>query len=130
LSSSPIEVVHVDGASYATSTSGAGLLFVSGQVALADGGSVVGRGDASKQAEFAFLALFNAVQDGGSSPERILKLGIFVVGTDNINAVRESRDRAFEPYDHRPASTLLVVPALVDSDLLVEVDCVALLEDA
>jgi enamine deaminase RidA (YjgF/YER057c/UK114 family) len=47
----------------------------------------------------------------------------FVVGADELRAVREVRARVLG--DHRPASTLVVVQALARPEFLIEIEAVA-----
>lgn len=99
------------------------VVYVSGQIACDREGNVIGKGSAGEQAEACFGNLRHALRAAGSDIDRVAKVCIFVTDAAIIPAVRAVRDRWLEGV--RPASTLVVVEALVDPDLLVEVDAIA-----
>jgi enamine deaminase RidA (YjgF/YER057c/UK114 family) len=104
-------------------TVGGGLVFVSGQVAWDAGGSVVGAGSVEEQAEFVFDNLERALRAAGSSLDRLTRICVYLVDDAHVAGFREVRDRRLTGI--RPASTLVIVAALVDTALLVEIDAIA-----
>jgi enamine deaminase RidA (YjgF/YER057c/UK114 family) len=110
---------------YSHSVQGAGLVFVSGQVALDAEGSVVGVGDMAAQARQAFRNLGAVLDAAGSSFTDLVKLTYFVRDVDAVASIRAARDE-FVDTASPPASTLVEVSRLVMPDLLIEIEAVAL----
>lgn len=104
-------------------------LHISGQVALDAAGHVVGKGDIGAQAEQVFANLKIALAAGGADFSKVFKLVTYVVNLtpDKLPPVRAARAKYFGdgPY---PASTLVGVTALVNPDLLLEVEAIAALD--
>ena len=103
---------------------------ISGQVALDAEGNVVGKGDIGKQAEQVFRNLEIALAEVGLGFPHVFKMVTYVVGLkpELLPPVRAARAKRFGdgPY---PASTLVGVTALVNPDLLIEVEVIAALDD-
>ncbi len=100
---------------------GTELLFVSGQVGAREDGSAPET--LAEQAELAFDNLLALLRAHGLAGEDIVKLSVFVVAGQDGRAVRDARLKALG--SHRPTSTTVYVPALVDPAWLVEVEAVA-----
>lgn len=111
------------GPAFSHVTVAGGLVFVSGQVATDATGSVVGTGSIEEQTEMVFANLQCALEAAGSSIDRLARISGYLTDTAHIAGFRLVRDRWLAGI--RPASTLVVVAALVDPDMLVEVDAVA-----
>jgi len=110
---------------YSHAVQGAGLLFVSGQVALDPEGSVVGVGDMAEQARQAFRNLGAVLDAAGCSFTDVLKLTYFVRDVEAVGSIRAARDE-FIDTACPPASTLVEVSRLFMPDLLIEIEAVAL----
>jgi enamine deaminase RidA (YjgF/YER057c/UK114 family) len=123
----PIDVPGLapSGAAWSQVTVAGDLVFVSGQVALDERGEVVGRGSPEKQAEQVFTNVQLAVEAAGSSMDRLVRVCVYLTDAAHIVPFRAVRDR--RAHGGRPASTLVIVSALVDPDLLVEMEAVATL---
>ena len=104
------------------------LLFVSGQVAFDEAGSLVGQGDFPAQAEQTMQNLQRVLQAGGASLQDVVKVTNFLVDPSDYAAFNEVRRRYF-PQDP-PASSTVIVKALAAPDLLVEVEAVAVAPQA
>ncbi len=104
---------------------GAGLAFISGQVALDHDRRLVGRGDAEAQAVQAFANLELALAEAGATLADVLRLNTYVTDTAFVAPFRTVRDRILPTP--QPASTLVVVAALADADWLIEIEAVAAL---
>jgi enamine deaminase RidA (YjgF/YER057c/UK114 family) len=100
-----------------------GLVLVSGQVAWDEHGEVVGRGSVEGQADRVFTNLELALQAAGSSLRRLARVTVYLTDAGHVAAFRAVRDRRLAGC--RPASTVVVVEALVDPALLVEIDAIA-----
>jgi enamine deaminase RidA (YjgF/YER057c/UK114 family) len=122
----PSTMATPSGYSYAVKKTGTPV-FISGQVALAADGSLVGEGDAAAQTEQAFQNLRTVVAACGGSMDDVVKITIFVTDPAFRPAVAAARQRHFEDGAY-PASTYLVVSALAVPQLLVEIEAVAMLD--
>src|SRR5258706_576361 len=90
---------------YSHAVQAAGLIFVSGQVALDGEGSVVGVGDVGEQARQAFRNLGAVLEAAGCSFADVLKLTYFIRDVEAVGLVRTARDE-FVDTGNPPASTL------------------------
>jgi enamine deaminase RidA (YjgF/YER057c/UK114 family) len=113
--------------SHAVSISGTGkLIHVSGQVSWDADGKVVGAGDMRAQSEQVFKNVTDVLRAAGASWDDVIKMNGYMVGVtpENVTAYREVRTRFLKP-GKLPASTLVGVTALVQPELLLEVECIA-----
>ncbi len=103
-------------------------MFVAGQVAEDEDGSVVGRDDFAAQARQVFSNLGRALAAAGASPDQVARLGIFVVALHEncLPAIEAARVALFG--DHRPVDTLLGVETLAHAGCLLEVDAIAVID--
>ncbi|QPF75145.1 RidA family protein [Roseateles sp. DAIF2] len=105
-----------------------GFLFVSGQAGVGDDGRIVGAsGDFDAQADQAFRNLRRALEAGGSSLRRVVKVTIFLTAmAENFPKIVELRRRWFSaPY---PADTIVEVKALYSPEAMIEIEAIALPE--
>ncbi len=98
-------------------------VFVSGQIASAPDGSIVGVGDPAAQCEQLMNNLETALAFVGLGLDAIAKVTVFVVGREHLAAIRAVRTRRFG--GHAPASSLVLVAGLAHEDALVEIEAVA-----
>ncbi len=99
------------------------LIYVSGQVAIDESGTLVGKGDAAKQAEQVFKNIHRILTDCGAAIGDIVKLNWYFRNMSDRAAIVAERDKFLG--SHRPASTAVEISRLVNEDWLIEVDCVA-----
>jgi 2-iminobutanoate/2-iminopropanoate deaminase len=100
---------------------GTELLFISGQVGVRPDGSTPST--IAQQADQVFCNIVALLQSHGLGPTDIVKLTTFMVFGQDGDAVRAARLKHLG--SHRPASTAVFVPALVDPAWYVEVEAVA-----
>lgn len=96
-------------------------IWLSGMVGMDKDGTVPE--DTVEQFRLAMATIDNCLRKAGGVPEQIVKVQVFLTDISeraNINIVRKEYFG-----DHRPASTLLEVSALVDPRLKVEIEAVA-----
>lgn len=103
--------------------SGTNLLFVSGQVGVRPDGSIPA--SLAEQAEQVFQNLRGCLAAHGAGMESVVKLTTYLVSGQDIQAMREIRLKHFGA--HRPASTAVFIPQLVNPALLLEVEAVAVM---
>ena len=99
-------------------------VYIAGQVAMAQDGSVVGKGDAEAQVRQIWRNLETAVRSAGGTLQSIVKTTTYVTNIEHAGAVRKVREELWGSSDP-PTSTLLVVSQLANPDYLVEIEAVA-----
>jgi 2-iminobutanoate/2-iminopropanoate deaminase len=95
---------------------------VSGQVALKDG-KVVGIGDAAVQARQCFDNIEAVLAEAGASLGNVVSLRCYLVDKSAYQGYAEVKSMLFK--DKSPASTTIIISALLVSDLLMEIESVA-----
>ncbi len=103
----------------------AGILHVSGQVALDSQGGLVGEGDPDAQAEQCMTNLEAVLAAAGGGLADVVKLTCFL--TDAATYPSYARAKAARFRIDPPAGTAVVVSALLDPRFLLEVEAVAVL---
>jgi reactive intermediate/imine deaminase len=97
-------------------------LWISGQLAVDQDGTLIGAGDATAQAEQVFRNLGLVLTRAGASFAQVVKVVVYLINIEQRVPINEVRRRHFG--DARPASTLVEVSALAMPGALVEVDAV------
>lgn len=98
-------------------------VFVSGQVAHDGSGKLVGAGDCGAQAGQCFKNVDAALKAAGATMDDVVKITAFLVNAADYDAYAAARLRAFPGA--APASSTVIVKALVRPELLVEVEALA-----
>jgi enamine deaminase RidA (YjgF/YER057c/UK114 family) len=126
----PLELSVPTNYSHVAVASAGRTVYVSGQIALDSTGRVVGAGDLRAQAVQAYENLKAALAAADASFADVIKLTTYVVGLtpERAQVVRDVRG-GYLPHGHKPASTMVGVASLVDPDLLIEVEAIAVLAD-
>ena len=101
-------------------------VFIAGQTASNEAGEVVGVDDPRAQVRQVMKNLTTAVESVGGKFEDIVKTTVYVVGEQNLEAVREERSK-FRP-ENPPTSTLLVISGLARPEFILEIEAVAYVE--
>lgn len=101
-------------------------IFVSGQVAADENGELVGIGDAGAQAAQCFSNVEAALTAAGASWDDVTKITCFLVNADDYSAYAEVRNGIFP--ENGPASSTVIVTALVRPEMLVEIEAFAVVE--
>jgi enamine deaminase RidA (YjgF/YER057c/UK114 family) len=102
------------------------ILYISGQVAVAPDGQLVGKGDIEAQARQVFANLLAVLRDQGAELDRIFKMTTLITHPSYLEPFRAARNEVLSaPF---PANTLHVVQALAGPDWLIEVEAIALLD--
>jgi 2-iminobutanoate/2-iminopropanoate deaminase len=116
--------VHAPGGAYSHSAvvpAGAELIFLSGQVGVRPDGSLPST--ISAQADQVFANISSLLAAHGLDASALVKLTMFVVAGQDIQAVRAARAKFLGA--HRPASTAVFVSQLVDPAWHVEIEAFA-----
>jgi enamine deaminase RidA (YjgF/YER057c/UK114 family) len=112
---------HLTFAGMSQGVRAAGLLAISGQVGLREDGTI--SEDPREQAEQAFLNLEAVLGLAGMGFRDITKLTCYLTDASYYDGFAEAKSRRFTTDP--PASTTVVVAALLDPRMLIEVEAIA-----
>ncbi|HXJ00146.1 MAG TPA: RidA family protein [Micropepsaceae bacterium] len=113
----PVPVGH-----YSQAVCHGDLVFVSGQLPVTPEGKVAANKSFEEQAQLALANLLAIVKAAGSSPERVLKVTVFLAGVEYWPKFNALYAEAFG--DAKPARSVVPVPAL-HHGCLIELEAVA-----
>ena len=100
---------------------------VTGTAAVGENGEVVGVGDAYAQTRRCLEIIEKALKDSGASIEDVVRTRIYVTDIAQWELVGRAHGDVFgEVY---PATTMVEVSALIDPDMLVEIEADAIVTD-
>jgi reactive intermediate/imine deaminase len=99
------------------------LIWVSGALGVAADGSVPD--DVGAQAELALASIDACLKAAGAGAANVVKVNVYLTDVNDRAAINPARQRYFG--EHRPASTLVGVTALVLPNAKVEIEATAVL---
>ena len=102
-------------------------IYTSGQVAYDETGNIVGGRDMGPQATQTFDNIRQVLAAAGAKMDDVVKITAFITDMSQYGAYAAARTAAFP--DNIPASSTVSVPVLVDPELMVEVEAVAIVDD-
>jgi enamine deaminase RidA (YjgF/YER057c/UK114 family) len=102
-------------------------IHVSGTTATDEAGDVVGVGDPAAQTRQAIANVERALVELDASLEDVVRTRMYVTDIDQWEAVGRAHGEVFG--DVKPASSMVEVSALVDPEMLVELEVVARVSD-
>jgi len=106
------------------SVTGGRTIYIAGQVALDQSGSIVGEGDFRAQAQQVFTNIQAALSAAGATFADVVKLNIYILDIKQLPVLREVRD-TFVNTAQPPASTLVEVRSLARDEFLIEIEAIA-----
>ena len=100
------------------------MIFASGQVARDVDGQLAGRGDIRAQTRKTLQNLQAVLAEAGATMDDVVKVTVFVTNlSEHFAAIHEIRAEFFT--SDYPASTLVEVSQLVDPEMLIEIEAIA-----
>ena len=96
-------------------------IWVSGAIGVAPDGSVPA--DVGQQAEIALASIDACLKAAGAGAQHVVKVNVYLTDVNDRAKINPARERYFG--EHRPASTLVGVTALVLPEAKVEIEATA-----
>ena len=103
------------------------IIAVSGTGPIADDGSTASPGDAYAQAKRCLEIIAKAIKDAGGKLENVFRTRMYITDASDQDNVGRAHGEYFSQI--KPASTMVVVKALVRDDWLVEIEADCYAED-
>ena len=101
-------------------------IVVTGTAPVGDDGEVVAPGDAYAQAQRCFVLIERALADLDARLEHIVRTRMFVTDISRWREFGRAHREVFG--DHPPATTMVEVRALIDPDMLIEIEADAIVD--
>lgn len=127
MTSQAINVPHLTFPGMSQAVRRGDVVVVSGQVALGPDG-LVGDGDAAAQAAQCFANLRAVLEAAGSSLASVARLTCFLTDAADYPAYAAAKAAALDGAE--PGGTCVVVSALLDPRMLIEIEAIAFADDA
>jgi enamine deaminase RidA (YjgF/YER057c/UK114 family) len=100
------------------------IIEIAGTTAVDEQGNVVGRGDPYRQTQFILSKIEKALIAAGASLKDVVRTRMFVTDIHQWGEIGRAHCEVFG--DIRPAATMVEVQALIDPELLVEIEATAI----
>jgi enamine deaminase RidA (YjgF/YER057c/UK114 family) len=110
---------------YAHVTKAGNMVFVAGQAAVGKDNQMVGVGDITAQAEEVFQQLQECLRAAGTDLSHVVKLNTFLTRPEDNRPVAAVRSKYLRE-GLCPASTMVIVARLARPEMLIEVECIAM----
>jgi enamine deaminase RidA (YjgF/YER057c/UK114 family) len=115
---------------YAHVTKAGNMVFVAGQAAVGKDNKMVGVGDITAQAEEVFQQLQQCLRAAGTDLSHVVKLNTFLTRPEDNRPVAAVRSKYLREVGLWPASTMVIVSRLARPEMLIEVECIAVVPDS
>jgi enamine deaminase RidA (YjgF/YER057c/UK114 family) len=101
------------------------MVFVAGTTAVDETGKIIGLNDPYRQAVFIYKKIDKALHEAGSSLKDVVRVRTFITDIARWKEVAKAQGEVFAEI--RPAATLVQVAALVEKELLAEIEVDAII---
>jgi len=92
-----------------------------------EGTELIGDGNAYEQARFVFRKIEKALHEAGATLRDVVRTRMYITTSNVTDDVLRAHGEVF--MDIRPVATLVVVSALIDDRLLVEIEVTAIIDE-
>ncbi len=92
-----------------------------------EGTELIGNGNAYEQARFVFRKIEKALHEAGATLRDVVRTRMYITTSNVTDDVLRAHGEVF--MDIRPVATLVVVSALIDDRLLVEIEVTAIIDE-
>jgi 2-iminobutanoate/2-iminopropanoate deaminase len=114
---------------YAQTCKAGNMLYVSGCVSWDAEGNIIGAGDMKAQVTQVYTDLKETLEANGVSLQNVIKETVFTTDMDALVANNDIRTRFYtEAESAPPAATWIGCSRLVDPEMLLEIECIALVD--
>ena|SRR6476620_5089526 len=103
------------------------LVFVAGTTAANENGEVVGKDNVYQQAIFIYKKIEKALQEAGASMQNVVRIRTFITDMKRSSEVLKAQGEIFSEI--RPAATIVETTALINPDLLLEIEADAVIDE-
>ena len=98
---------------------------VAGTTAVDENGQVIGAGDPYEQTRYVFTKIEKALKEAGATMKDVVRTRTFVTDIKEWEAIGKAHGEYFREI--KPAATMVEVRALIEPELLVEIEVTAIL---
>lgn len=114
---------------YAQACKAGNMLFISGCVSWDAEGNIIGAGDMKAQVTQVYTDLKETLEANGASFQNVIKETVFTTDMDALVANNDIRTRFYtDAGSAPPAATWIGCARLVAPEMMLEIECVALLD--
>jgi 2-iminobutanoate/2-iminopropanoate deaminase len=110
---------------FAQAVKAGGVVYVSGQTAFKDDGTIEGVGDMARQMRQAYVSIAEVLARCGATMDDVVEETLFVTDMNAAVTVAHDVRKEFFGPEFAVASTLCQVQALGSPELLIEIKCTA-----
>lgn len=102
-------------------------VFVTGTAPVAEDGTTAFPGDPYRQARRCFDIITKALNEVGAEPRHVVRTRMFVTDISHWEEFGRAHQEVFG--DHPPCTTMVEVKALIDPDMLIEVEADGIIDE-